>query len=161
MRTYHKYVYAHMCFMNLCFCNYTVLQAYLLVYLRMSMYHTHICICVYLCSFLYPSTSIFIFAPDSPRPCFCGALLARTPLGVRKIMEVYIYSRRQRVGIWVWEDLWWFFFFSRFLGFEDSHIPTFWLLLYVMQQSPAKFLKKRLPYATSEGTFEKKLLRCL
>ena len=41
------------------------------------------------------------------------------------------YSRLQKVGIWIWDDLRWFSFFSRLRVWGYSHIPTFWLLLYL------------------------------
>ena len=39
-------------------------------------------------------------------------------------MECMVCSRLQKVGIWAWDDLCWLSFFSRFFGFEDSHIPV-------------------------------------
>ena len=50
-------------------------------------------------------------------------------------MGALCYSRLEKVGMWMWSDLYWLSFFPFFEGSEDANTPTFWRDLYSLPPS--------------------------
>ena len=96
---------------------------------------------MYICIFIYVDCQQGLQDSGTAEPrlnCEKGAEAGNFSAGDREHSEHVVYSRLQKVGIWMWGYLGWVSFFLWFGlgGLEDSHIPTFWPLPVGLYHTP-------------------------